>query len=147
MNSGGMPGRKSFLPSTRLSPVFIRLFCCGLLFVGANGNAQSLEETQQQFLHGHYSEVIATAQKKAADGDYRGDWRMLLVKSLLTVGRYAEAFTNANEGVSDVPGSISMRLLARETALYQNNPEGANRQLAEISALLQRRPPAYQDGT
>jgi len=147
MNSAGMPGRKSYFPSTRLSAIFIRLFCCGLFYAGKNGNAQSLEETQQQFLHGHYAEVITTAQQKTDTGDYRGDWRMLLVKSLLTVGRYNEAYTNASVGLDGVPGSIAMRLLARKTALYQNKPEGASLQLAEINALLQRRPPAYQDGT
>ena len=105
-----------------------------------------MEETQQQFLHGNYAGVIATAQKKAEDGDYRGDWRMLLVKSLLTTGRYSEACTNANAGLEDVPTSIAMRLLARETALYQNDLTGANRRLTEISAMLERRPPSYQDG-
>jgi tetratricopeptide (TPR) repeat protein len=142
-----MSVRKTFLPVARLTPVFFRVFCCGLLFLGRSVSAQSLEETQQQFLRGHYAEVIATAQKKVDDGDYQGDWRMLLVKSLLTVGRYREAYTNASDGLNYVPGSIAMRLLARETALYQNNPAVANRRLAEIQILLERRPPSYQDGT
>jgi tetratricopeptide (TPR) repeat protein len=138
--------RKTFLRLARLMPVMLRLSCWGLLCLGRIAVAQSLEETQQQFLRGNYAGVIATAQKKMDDDDYQGDWRLLLVESLLTVGRYSEAHTNANDGVKYFPGSIAMRLRARETALYQNDPAGANRQLAEIKLLLEQRPPTYQDG-
>jgi tetratricopeptide (TPR) repeat protein len=141
-----MPVRKTFLSAARLMPVFFRLFCFSLFFPARNLGAQTLEETEQQFSRGNYPEVIAAAQKKVDDGDYRGDWRMLLVKSLMTVGRYGEACTNANNGVNFVPRSIALRLLARETALFQNDPAGANRHLVEINVLLERRPPAYQDG-
>ncbi|HEX7577690.1 MAG TPA: tetratricopeptide repeat protein, partial [Verrucomicrobiae bacterium] len=138
--------RKTFLPVARLTPVSFRLLCWVLLGLGGTAGAQSLEDTGQQFLRGNYAEVISAAQRKMGDGDYRGDWRMLLVNSLLMAGRYSEAYTNANDGISYVPGSIAMRLLARETALYQNNPSVANRRLSEIAILLERRQPTYQDG-
>ncbi len=147
MNSICMSIRRNSFPGARFALVFFRLFCCGLLYLGSSATAQSLKETEQQFLHGNYTEVIVTAQKKVADGDYLGDWRILLVKSLLTVGRYGEAYTNASDGVNYIPDSIGLRLLARETALYQNDPAGANRRLVEISSLLERHPPSYQDGT
>jgi tetratricopeptide (TPR) repeat protein len=145
MNYVCMIVRKTFLPVARLTPVSFRLLCWVLLGLGGTAGAQSLEDTGQQFLRGNYAEVISTAQRKVGDGDYRGDWRMLLVNSLLMAGRYSEAYTNANDGINYVPGSIAMRLLARETALYQNNPALANRRLSEIGILLERRPPTYQD--
>jgi tetratricopeptide (TPR) repeat protein len=55
------------------------------------------------------------------------------------VGRYAEAHTNALEGLTGYSASLEDRLLARETFLYQNDPDGANQQLAELQALLQQR--------
>ncbi len=79
-------------------------------------------------------------------GDYRGDWRTLLVKSYLLTGRYGEAYTNATEGLDYSPGNIGLRLLARKTALYQGDSAGAARRLAEIGVLLQRHRPSYQDG-
>jgi len=106
MNSAGMPGRKSYFLSTRLSAVLIRLFYCGL-FCAGNGNAQSLEETQQQFLRGHYAEVIATAQKKTDTGDYRGDWRMLLVKAISALR--SNPASQANSGSKSNSGSQSKR--------------------------------------
>jgi tetratricopeptide (TPR) repeat protein len=73
-------------------------------------------------------------------------WRILLVKSLLTVGRYADARSNALAGVDDFPGSMSLRLLAREAALFQNDVAGANQQLNEVKYLIQRRARFEQNG-
>ena len=73
--------------------LIFRLFCSGLLFAGISAGAQDLGEMQRQFLRGNYTEVIRTAQKEIDDNPYRSDWRRLLVKSLLTVGRYGEAYT------------------------------------------------------
>lgn len=125
--------------------LIFRLFCSGLLFAGISAGAQDLGEMQRQFLRGNYTEVIRTAQKEIDDNPYRSDWRRLLVKSLLTVGRYGEAYTNAAAGLNDYSSNIGLLLLARETALFQNDQGGANRRLAEISALLESRPPP-QDG-
>jgi tetratricopeptide (TPR) repeat protein len=146
MNSANVPIRKTFLSSGWLTPVIFRLFCCGFLLGGRHVGAQSLEEMQQQFLRGNYAEVIKTAQKEVAGGDYRGDWRMLLVKSLLTTGCYGAAYTNAMEGLNNSSSNIGMRLLARETALFQNDLAGANRRLAEIKLFLERRPPSSRSG-
>ena len=127
-------------------PVAFRLVCCGLLFLARHAGAQSLEEMQGQFLRGNYAEVIKTAQQEAGAGGYRNEWRMLLVKTLLTVGRYDEAYTNATQGLNNFSSDIALRLLARETALYKNNLAEANRRLVEIKIFLEQRPPAYQSG-
>jgi tetratricopeptide (TPR) repeat protein len=113
--------------------------------VATNAGAQDLEKMQQQYLRGNYDEVIATAQKEVANDSYNSDWRALLVKSLLTVGRYGEAYTNATQGLDNYSSTIEMRLLARETALYQNDLAGANQRLAEIGEFIQQNPPTAQD--
>lgn len=125
-------------PTVRLTPILLWLFC-GFAFVASPfAHAQTLEETQQKFLHGQYEDVIVTAQKQVA-GDSSSDWRILLVKSLLATGRYGEAHTNAQAGLDDYPLRIQMFLLARETALYQNDIAGANRRLAEAQDFIERR--------
>ena len=91
---------------------------------GARG--QTLEDTQQEFLHGKYEDVIMAAKKQVAEGS-SSEWRMLLIKSLISVGRYGEAYTNAQNGLTDYPIRLRMFLLAREAALYQNDLRGANR--------------------
>jgi len=128
------------------SPLFPALAGLGFFLAGCGAWAQSLEETLRQSLSGHYDAVIETTRKKVEAGAYSDGWRVLLVKSLLTVGRYAEARTNALAGVEDFPGSVQLRLLARETALFQNDAAGASRQLNEIKYLIERRGRVDQGG-
>jgi len=51
--------------------------------------AQSLEEMPAKFRQGNYAEVIRAAQLEVHAFGPRNDSRMLLVQSLLTVGRHA----------------------------------------------------------
>jgi len=145
MISPNVPNREIFIFTSRRMPAIFRLFCWGLLSVGIRAGAQDLGETQRQFLHGSYAEVITTAQKEIDQNPYRSDWRSLLVKTLLTVGRYEQAYTNAMDELNNYSSSIEMRLLARQTALFQNDQTGANRRLAEISTLLDRNPAVARD--
>jgi tetratricopeptide (TPR) repeat protein len=119
----------------------------GGLFSATSANAQSLEDMERQYRQGNYTAVIQTAQQQVAENAYGSDWRQLLVKSLLTVGRYAEANTNALAGLDNYSTTIELRLLARETSLYQNDVAGANRRLAEISAWIEQNPPSAQDAS
>ena len=146
MFSVNVPARKNLFPTSRLTAVVLQLYYLVLLFAGMSAGAQELEAMRQQFLLGNYAEVIKVAQKEVDDNGYRSDWRRLLVESLLTVGRYGEACTNANDGLNGYASDIGMRLLAREAALFQNDLAGANRRLVEISTLLERRPPSAQGG-
>ena len=146
MLSFNMPVRKNLCCKRPLMAVVLQVFFSVWLFLGMNAGAQDLAAVQQQFLRGNYTEVIKTAQKELNDNSYRSDWRKLLVKSLLTVGRYGEAYTNAIEGLNGYSSDIGLRLLARETALFQNDPAGANRRLVEISTLLERRRASAADG-
>lgn len=141
-----MPIQKTILYVNRLLPVAMQLVCGGLLLLARHAGAQTLEEAQQQFIRGNYSEVIKAAQKEVDDNSYRGDWRMLLVKSLMMVGNYDAAYTNATTSSSDYATEIAMRLLAREAGLYHDAPAEASRRLSEIGLLIQRRPPSPQNG-
>ena len=103
-----------------------------------------MEETQKQLLHGDYEKVIRVTQKKVDGGAYQDDWRIMLIQSLLAVGHYHEAYTNAMAGAAD-SYNLTLRLLARETALYQNDAAGAKRQLAEMKQLIERRFGEFQN--
>src|SRR5579872_5768490 len=129
----------------RALPVLGRWFGrVALLCFAACACAQSLDQTQRDFLRGNYDAVINTAQKRVAAGDYQDDWRLLLVKSLLTVGRYSEAHSNAVAGLSESPGNLELRLLIRETDLYENDVAAARRQLVEMKYMVEQRFGSYQ---
>ena len=133
-----MPLHKTVRLMVWLTPISFWLWCGFISLNVPSASAQSLEDAQQQFLHGNYDEVIKTATKQVADGS-SSDWRILLVRSLLTVGRYGEAYTNAEEGVNDYPVRLRSFLLAREAALYQNDLRGANRRLSQAQDILEQR--------
>ena len=133
-----MPFRTTARLMVRLMPISFWLLCSVAFFNVSSAAAQTLEEAQQQFLHGNYEDVITTAKKQVAEGS-SSEWRALLVRSLLTVGRYREAYTNAQNGLNDYPIRLRMFLLAREAALYQNNLAGANRRLSEAQDLIEQR--------
>src|SRR5262249_50863811 len=99
---------------------------------------QTLEEAQQQFLHGDYEKVVKTAQRQVAEGS-SSEWRILLIRSLFTLGRYGEAYTNAQNGLGDYPIRMRMFLLARETALFQNDLGGANPGFLEAQDYMESR--------
>ena len=145
MNSSYMVVQKSFWRMRRVLLLAL-LLEGGALFPAGNAGAQTLEQAQTQFLHGNYAAVITNAQKELASRPYRNDWRQLLVNSLMTVGRYGEAYSNAVAGLNGYSPNLALRLLARETALYVNKPAEANRRQVEIQLLLQQRTPTYQDG-
>ena len=146
MLCASVPTPTSIWSANRLMAVL--LWVAGGFFLAAPADGQSLEDAQRHYLQGHYAEVIQTAQEQVAANKYGSEWRELLVRALLTVGRYAEAHTNAVAGL-DVyySTSIELRLLGRETALYDNNPAEANRRLAEIGAWIEQNPPSTQDGS
>lgn len=135
MNLSAMSSHK---PARRmLTPIFWLL--CGIVWLGCQlAFAETLEEARQEFLQGNYDQVIKAAQKQVADGS-SSDWRILLVQSLLTVGRYGDAYKNAQDGRYDYPFRLRVFLLAREAALYQNDLRGANRRLSEAQDIIEQR--------
>src|SRR6185369_11777868 len=138
--SANVPPQKNFTATIRLIPAMFRRFSVGLILAALTAGAQDLAEMQQQFVLGNYAQVIKAAQTAVDQNNYRSDWRMLLVKSQLATGRYGEAYTNAMAGLNGYSGNIEMHLLARETALYQNNLAEATNQLEEISVAIRRLP-------
>jgi len=133
-----MPNRITSFSESCWRPAGRWLGAAGFLLLAALAAAQTVEETQKQFLRGDYESVIRITQKKVDSGAYQDDWRILLVKSLLATGRYNEAYSNAVPGVAD-SYNLGLRLLARETTLYQNNAASAQRQLGDMKALIERR--------
>src|SRR5258708_4971421 len=133
-----MPSRRIARLMVRLMPISFWLLCGVILFGGSSAGAQTLEDTQQKFLHGDYEDVIMAAKKQVAEGS-SSEWRTLLIRSLLTVGRYGEAYTNALNGLGDYPIRLRIYLLAREASLYQNDLTGANRRLSEAQDYIEQR--------
>ncbi|MGO8700633.1 MAG: peptidase MA family metallohydrolase [Limisphaerales bacterium] len=135
----GMLPRKNSLRIALPWPAGLGLAGVVFFLFASPGKAQSLDLSQQDFLRGRYETVIKTAQDKVDAAPYREEWRVLLVKVLLTVGRYHDAHTNAMAGLADGGGGLELRLLARQTSLFQGDPADAAHQLSSLKSLIEER--------
>lgn len=140
-----MCGQPNAMTSAKSWATVRRLSGLCFLFLFTHLAAQSLDETKTRFLKGEYEEVATIAATNSVSNRRNEEWRTLLVESLLTLGRYEEAHTNAVRAVQDMPFSVRLRLLLRETSFFQNDLRGVTNGMEELSNLLGARMRYYQD--
>jgi hypothetical protein len=131
-------------PLAGLFPAGVGLVAASLFFMAPPASAETFQETEREFRSGHYEAVIKAAQESVDANRYRDEWRVLLVKSLLTVGRYHDARTNALAGLNGGAGNLELRLLAREATLSDGDTADAARQLADLKRLIEQHFGSFQ---
>lgn len=101
--------------------------------------AAEVAAVQRDFLDGEYDRAIreATAGMRAAPSNV--EWPIWLARSLLAVGRNAEAETVIREAIGRDDQSIRLRWMAREVALANGRPEEAQQRVTEIRRLFEGR--------
>ncbi len=114
-------------------------FLLGMLAVSPVMRAAEPEEVQADFLAGKHADAIKAAQAGLSDAPANGEWSLLLVQSLLAVGRYGEADAAMREALGRDAQSIRLRWLAREVAFANGRPEEAKERLDEIQRLVKSR--------
>jgi Tfp pilus assembly protein PilF len=97
--------------------------------------AADLKEAQERFLTGDYSGCAALAQKALPEHQDNDDWHLLLTKSLLATGKYAEARSAITNALARDPWDVRLRWLARE--VYQSN--GDTNEASEMADSIVRR--------
>ena len=120
--------------------VAVALFC-----VVCNSIAADLEEAQQQFLSGNYSECITTLEKAIADRAGGEERHLLLSKALMTVGRYPEAYKSITNALEQEPWSIRLKWQARDVFLANGQTEAANQIVDDIVKRVAGDPSSYRD--
>src|SRR3954470_21935345 len=100
--------------------VAVALFC-----VVCTSTAADLEEAQQQFLSGNYSECITSLEKAIADHAGGEERHLLLSKALMTVGRYPDAYESITNALEQEPWSIRLKWQARDVFLANGQTEAA----------------------
>src|SRR5262245_1887457 len=137
----------NFEPACHPATAWLRVFAATVLIVASPGSLRAVEidETRPLFLNGKYTECIRACQEALKESDPAEEWRLLLAKSYLAVGRYTNAYEVINTNLSRFSGSIQMRLLGREVYLRNGQVEQAAELLSEINSLAGYRMWAYQD--
>ncbi len=99
---------------------------------GSTAWAAEPPEVEQGLLAGNYAAVIKQATGELREGAGNTEWSMLLVRALLTVGRYGEADAAMKEAIGRDARSIRLRWLARDVAFANGRPEEAAARVEEV---------------
>ena len=107
--------------------------------------AEELDTVRQQRLAGEYEDVIRACQKAVAEQDRSEEWRLMLIQTLLDVGRYPEARSAATNALVTDSRSIRLRWLAREALQANGDSARAAALLEEIQELVGARTYSFRD--
>ena len=116
---------------------FVGVYSCTLA-------AAEPAEGQKLLLTGDYAGAIKLAQTALDDGAPNEEWSLVLGKSLLTVGRLADAEDAVAKALSRQSTSIRLRWLGREVSLASGRPEQATKIVESIFQLYSERYWAYR---
>ncbi|HWA10875.1 MAG TPA: tetratricopeptide repeat protein [Opitutaceae bacterium] len=117
----------------------------GLFAMTAALRAAPADEIQQKLQTGDYTAAIRQAESEVRAAPDNEDLNLLLVRGLLTIGRYADASSAVANGLSNIPQSIRLRWIGREASFANGRPEAAARMSDEIRQLVTSRSWAYRD--
>jgi len=99
---------------------------------------------EPSFLDGNYAVVIKQAEGELRDAPVNTEWSLWLIKSLLAVGRYAEADKAMAEALGRDARNIRLRWLAREVAFANGRPEEAAERVDEVRRAVRDGPWMYR---
>jgi tetratricopeptide (TPR) repeat protein len=109
------------------------LGCAFLCMCVLSARAADWEQGQELFRSGNYKECLAAARQGVVERSWSQEWHVLLVKSLMAMGRYAEAQVAVSNAVQRFPNP-RMRWLAREVLLSNGKKSDADEM---VNTLLQ----------
>ena len=110
--------------------VFLVAFIINSAF-SAN-SAVNINEIQQQFRTGKYTECLEGARKAIENGAYAAEWRVLMIKSLLALGQYDKAADDMDIVLLHYPVSMRLLELAHTVYLHNNQPDRANEAISRL---------------
>ncbi len=105
---------------------------CLLLFVGSAA-AADLDQCRKMFLSGDYTNCVSAAEEAIRDQLRDEEWPLLLLQSLLAVGRYPEADTALANALTRYRYSIRLRVIGVEVLNANGKTDRARALLEEIN--------------
>ncbi len=96
----------------------------------------TLSEAQGLYRRGLYADLIKGIRLERENEPLDTRWLRLEMETLLTVGRYGEAFALAEKAVPRDPLNLRLRLQAWRAALFSGHPDEAKFHRAEMARLI-----------
>jgi len=123
-------------------------FCTLLLFGSTQGvRAIGLDACREQFREGRYGDSLDTAQNAIDESAYQPRWRVLLIESLLALGRYEEAVDRIGSVLIQYPLNITLLKLAHTVYTDNGQDDLAREMLEKIYRIASARRLAFVSNT
>ena len=105
------------------APLFACALClCVFVSLCESALGADIDTPRKQFKTGQYAQCLESTRKAIEDGAYAADWRILMIESLMALGRYEQAVENMDTALGDYRWSI--RLLKLGHTVYNRNGQG-----------------------
>lgn len=121
------------------------LVLLALAVVAPTLRGADLDETRALFLKGDYTGTIKACEQAIADDESSDDWRVLLARSFLALGRYTNAYSVVTTNLDRFPWSVKLRFLGHEVCRRNGQVDEAAQLLRQLADLGRSRMWAYQD--
>ena len=111
-------------PDSRLLTVRVVLLVSCITFMAGphrSAFAADIDAVHEQFKTGRYTECLESARKAIENGAYAAQWRVLMIKSLMSLGQYDKAADDMDIVLLHYP--VSMRLLELAHTVYIHNDQ------------------------
>ncbi|MEA3226677.1 MAG: hypothetical protein U9Q07_12070, partial [Planctomycetota bacterium] len=100
--------------------LFIYTLClCAFVPLCESTLAAEIDASRKQFKAGQYAQCLESTRKAIEDGAYAADWRILMIESLMALGKYEQAVEDMDTALGDYRWSI--RLLKLGHRVYKHN--------------------------
>lgn len=103
-----------------------------LSLIACAAQGADLEEAQNLFQSGNYTQSVAVATEGLRERPYSEGWQVLLTQSLLTLGRNTEAQVVVSNALSQSEPSLRLCWLAREVYLRNGRKPDADQMVERI---------------
>ena len=143
---GGLPGSTA-APGRSSGRAVRGFFALFALFQMVAFPLQAIEvsDAEEKVRTGDYAGALALAESALKQKDPDEEWPILQARSLLTLGRYAEARSAVTNALPRFSRSVRIHWLAREASLASGHPEEAVEMLDRIRDFISGRAPAFRD--
>src|SRR5687768_6739220 len=110
-----------------------------LVSVFSTRGAEDIETTRRLLITGRYELVIANAEKALAARERDDEWRTVLMRAQLAMGKYPEAMGAATNALRRYSSSIRLKLAIYDVLKANGEHEAAAALVEDLNELLTAR--------
>jgi tetratricopeptide (TPR) repeat protein len=134
--------RPSLVHRASIAALFV---CLAVCLCARSAAAASIDELQTMFRTGQYAECATAAAAEVESNQFSETIRVVLLRSQLELGRYADSLKTLDAALEKIPQSILIRWWGRDACRYTGQAARVGQLEQEIAQQVQQFPWRYTD--